>query len=118
MSWRRNARAVLALVAAYAVALQATLLGFGGALQAGSAASPICAGSIAGGDQPAPSAPCCDCLAACLIGCGVASAISPPQTAVVYAPQPLQRLAATGVLRSTALPYANGAHRSRAPPAG
>jgi hypothetical protein len=116
-----SARAAVALVAAYAVALQTILLVFGGSLAgaAGFAGQPICSHSGAATTSPAPAGPGRDCLAACLSGC-MCGAIAVPVrgAALLYAPQPLQTLAAAAEAAPAMPLSASRAHRSRAPPPG
>jgi hypothetical protein len=119
MSNWRHARAGIALIAAYAVALQTILLTLGipPAGTAAFAAQPICAASGAAGSGPGPADPAHDCLTACLTGCcGGATAASPLRAAIVVAPY----AASTGAIvkaRVCALqPPVTGGHRSRAPP--
>jgi len=120
MSPGKNARAVLAIVAAYAVALQTILVAFATPLAGvgAFAAAPICTSSIAGNGQPAPSGSCCDCLATCLTGCAAAAGAAAAQAAVIYAPLPLHRLDGAVAPGPVASSGSNGAHRSRAPPIG
>lgn len=117
MRLRIYARAIVALAAAYALALQAVLLAFGdpvaGAMRV--AALPICASLGAGHSAPAGHGN--DCLVACLAGCCCGAPVMPvPGAAASYAPQQGETLAA--VLATTPiLPFgATAAHRSRAPP--
>jgi hypothetical protein len=121
MSFRRYIRATVALIAAYAVALQTILLAFAGAMPAGAtpfAVTPICSGSGATG--PATPGHSQDCLGACLTGCccGSAAAVPVPGAAVACAPAPAQIVSAA-IEAATALPSRlTAAHRSRAPPRG
>jgi hypothetical protein len=113
------ARTAVALVAAYAVALQTILLVFGGPV-AGAidfAGRPICSHLGAGTTSPAPSEHGRDCLAACLTGCiGGAVAVPAPGAALFYAPAPLHTVAAAIEAAPAIRLSATGAHRSRAPP--
>jgi hypothetical protein len=119
MSLRQFSRPALALVAAYAVALQAMLLVVAAPVTGGgdSYAQPICAHAGAHGSGSAPVGQCCDCMAICVAGCS--SAATPPSEptgryalewvrtdAPVVAVVPRLHLSAIGV------------HRSRAPPLG
>ena len=113
---RRHARAAIALIAAYAVALQTILLllAIPVAGAAGLAAQPICA---AGGSGSVPVDHARDCLGACLTGCcGGATAVPPAGVAVVVAPQAASARAVTLAHVVSLQPPATGAHRSRAPP--
>ena len=122
----RAGRTIVALVAAYAVALQALLIVFAGPV-AGTAAladQPICASlglggagkTPSGGDGPAGHTH--DCLAACAAGhCAGAGELQTTATAALVAP----RSAPVAALHPFAPPSAQtvtGAHRSRAPPLG
>src|SRR5665213_4334230 len=92
---RRSARTLVALAAAYAVALQALLLAAGVPVAGASefAAVPIC--SSFGAGHSAPTGHRQDCLGACLTGCCCGAAIFPaPGLAMAYAPLPLLRIAA------------------------
>jgi hypothetical protein len=121
MKLQPRARAWIALVAAYAVALQALLLAViaPSAVAAGAAALPICASSV----HPAPGGPGQaghgqDCLDACLTGCCCAAPLLPvPARALLYAPRPLQTFAEGGEPQAPMLIGRAKAHRSRAPPA-
>jgi hypothetical protein len=119
-------RTIVALVAAYAVALQAILIVFAGPV-AGTAAladQPICSfvGLGGAGKTPAggggPAGHTHDCLAACTAGCcAAAGGLQPTATAALAAP----RSAPVAALHRVAPPSAQtatGAHRSRAPPLG
>jgi hypothetical protein len=120
MSHRIRLRAIPALIAAYALALQVALLALACPLANGPAfaAPPICSHANSGGPAPAPSLPCCDGLGACLAGCCAAPALHASGAAVISRPGSSQ---AIPVLLSLARPYyprALAAHRSRAPPLG
>jgi hypothetical protein len=118
-------RTIVALAAAYAVALQAILIVFAGPV-AGTALAdqPICSSvglggagkTPAGGDGPAGRTH--DCLAACTAGC-CAAAGGPQTTATAATAAP--RSAPVVAVHRVAPPSAQtvtGAHRSRAPPLG
>jgi len=116
-----SARAAVAFVAACAVALQTILLVFGGSLAgaAGFAGQPICSHSNAATTSPAPAGPGRDCLATCLTGCMCgAMAVPVPGAALLYAPEPLQTLAAAAGAAPAMRLSVNRANRSRAPPLG
>jgi len=109
---------MVALAAAYALALQAVLLAIGGPIAGATefAALPICSSLGAGHSAPADGGH--DCLGACLAGCSCGSAAAPaPAPGVAYWPAPGQSIAAAfAAIRI--LPFgAAGANRSRAPPA-
>jgi len=120
MMIRRHVRAAIALIAAYAVALQTILLALvlPVAGTAAFAAQPVCAASGTAGTGSVPAGHARDCLAACLTGCcGGASAVPPPAAAMIAlapqaAPAPASKLKRVATLR----PPVTGAHRSRAPP--
>jgi hypothetical protein len=120
MSIRHHVRATVALIAAYAVALQSVLLVFAGTVPAGatSFATPICSG--AGAAHPAsPASPghSQDCLAACLTGCCCGAAALPaPGATVADVPQPVEVVAAAIETAPTLRPGMTAANRSRAPP--
>jgi hypothetical protein len=119
MNLRQSSRAVLAVLAAYAVALQAVMLaavvpgGPGGQAGAGDWVV-LCAHS--GGGDSVPVGHGCDCL--CLAGGCTAAAAPLPRIAVIAAPA----LVPAVVVSVEAAPLfrhsATGAHRSRAPPLG
>ncbi|HEX3502654.1 MAG TPA: DUF2946 family protein [Xanthobacteraceae bacterium] len=121
MRLQPRARAGIALLAAYAVALQALLLTAiaSSAALAGTAVVPICASTHH--SAPADSGQADhgqDCLDACLTGCCCAAPLLPaPARALRYAPKPLLTLA-TAFEAQAPIPAGRGtAHRSRAPPA-
>lgn len=122
MRVRHHAHAAVALIAAYAIALQAVLLVFGGLIAGGgpaAAGQAICAHAGAADSGSAPSKPRHGCFGACPAGCcGSPTAISAPAASIVP-PLPLARKGA-GVVMAVAwrLPTVTGAHRSRAPPLG
>lgn len=117
MKTPQTARAVLALVAAYAVALQAVALGIAGAHVGGVTVSLICS-HASGGDGPStpsghghdPSAPC--------LGCCYVAAPSQPPVAGIAASEPRRTVVAgTGLAPAMAV-RAAAANRPRAPPVG
>lgn len=117
MSMRQSARTLVALAAAYAVALQALLLAVGVPVTGASefAAVPIC--SSFGAGHSAPAGHTQDCLGACLTGCCCGAAVFPaPGLAMAYAPVPLLRIAAAPEIAPTSRFSAARANRSRAPP--
>jgi len=106
---------MVALAAAYAVALQALLPAIGGPVAGTTdfAALPIC--SSLGAGQGTPVGHGHDCLSVCLAGCGTAAAPT-PAPGIAYLPAPGPSLAVTFEAVRT-LPFsATGANRSRAPP--
>ena len=121
MSIRRHVRATVALIAAYAVALQTVLLVFAGAAPGATllAGTPICSSVGTAGTGSAPPGHSQDCLAACLTGCCCGAAAVPvPGTTVAYAPEPARIVIAA--IEATAVTWlgVTAAHRSRAPPLG
>jgi hypothetical protein len=120
MSIRRRVRATVALVAAYAVALQTILLVFAGTVPGAApfAATPICSGAAATGPGfPASPGHGQDCLSACLTGCCCGATTVPvPGTIVAYMPEPAQAVIAASEAAAATRPGMTAAHRSRAPP--
>jgi len=112
----KSARPVLALVAAYAVALQAILLAAGSPVAGAGAA--ICSPLHTGGPPTAPAQHGPDCLAACLACCCGAAALPPPGTAVIDLAGPAPAVPAAFEAVPALRLAATGAHRSRAPPLG
>lgn len=113
-------RAIVALVAAYAVALQAMALAVGGPIGgvAGFAAHPICAPANTSGSPAAPAGHRDDCLAGCLACCCGAAAPA-PVAPFVPTPMPARKVAAAiEVAPATLHLRVSRAHRSRAPPFG
>jgi len=124
MSLRRKTRAIVALVAAYAVALQATFLVVGGPvagptnLGASFGASSLCLSSRPGGEHPAPSGHEHDCSAACAACCCSAPAAPASAAATAYEKVPAGLIGAAVVIVPTWRFNSGRAHRSRAPPLG
>jgi hypothetical protein len=124
MSLRRKMRAIVALVAAYAVALQGAFLAIGGPiagptnLGASFAASSLCLSSRLGGEHPGPGGPEHDCSAACAACCCSAPAATAPAAVTAYEMVPAGLIGATIVIAPTWRFDAGRAHRSRAPPLG
>jgi hypothetical protein len=117
----RSARAAVAVVAAYAVALQTILLVFGSSIAGADNlfGQTICSHDGGGTSVPAPAGHGRDCLAACLTGCSCGAAAVPVrESTLLYAPQSLQFIAASERAGPTIRPSAINAHRSRAPPPG
>jgi hypothetical protein len=124
MSLRRKTRAIVAMVAAYAVALQATFLAIG-ALVAGPTdsavgfgASSLCLSSRLATPHPTPSRHEHDCSAVCAACCCSAPMAPAAAPAAAYEKVPAGLIAAVGVIVPTWRFDADRAHRSRAPPLG
>lgn len=105
-----------AVIAAYAIALQALLSAFAIVPPLALASDPAFAICQSGGADPAsqhPYDPCAACLAHC------AGAAAGPQRVVAFLPWPREIVAATTV-RAAALPPARAErqHAPRAPPLG
>jgi hypothetical protein len=121
MSIRQYVRATVALIAAYAVALQTILLVFAGAAPgaASFAATPICSSVGTAGTGSVPPGHSQDCLTVCLTGCCCgAAAIPVPGGTVAYAPEPARIVIAAVEAAATPRHGITAAHRSRAPPLG
>jgi hypothetical protein len=118
MSIRHHARMIVALAAAYALALQAVFLAIGSPFGGTTAFSgvPIC--SSLGADRSTPAGQGQDCLGICLAGCccGAAAAPAPGATVLTYVSDASQKLPAALDADPILLRNAFGAHRSRAPP--
>ena len=111
MSLRRKMRAIVALAAAYAVALQATFLAIGGIVSGlpglgahygpSLGATSLCMSSRLGTAHPGPSGQEHDCSAACAACCCGAPAVPPSAAAAAYEKVPedlLEQLKPTGRL--------------------
>jgi hypothetical protein len=110
----------MALIAAYAVALQTILLVLTVPITgtAAFAAQPICSNGAAATGS-APHGHDHDCLAACLTGCCCGTTVLPtPGAAVAYAPERALAVVAAIAPVSTSPLSVTAAHRSRAPPLG
>lgn len=121
MSIRRHVRGTVALIAAYAVALQTILLVFAGALPGAApfAATPICSSVGTAGTGSLPPGHSQDCLTACLTGCCCGAAAVPlPGAAVAYVAEPARVVIAAIDAATIARPGVTEAHRSRGPPLG
>ena len=122
MKMRRNLRMALALLAAYALALQAVLLAaspLAGGL--GAADQPICRTLAAADGAPsAPAGPRHDCLAACLaMGCGTADVtIARIGSAADYPPATMRTVAFAPDVARAPHSLVAYSHYSRAPPRG
>lgn len=115
---------VIALLAAYAIALSGLFASFGLARAAAAAAAApdvvICHTLVAGEEAPSPASDQTDgkhCASNCCIGClMLLAALPPPPTKVVGAPQASsQRLALPAIAVAAAGPETTS-HQSRAPP--
>lgn len=119
-AWRRR---IIALAAAYAIALSSLVASFGAARAAAEAATnPIgilCHNALAGAPSPASdrgnSKTCIDC---CCTGClmPMAALLPPPPTAAPLA-QTVSHRPAPIALTVPAVSRTGKSHRSRAPPA-
>jgi hypothetical protein len=120
MSIRRYARAAVALIAAYAVALQMILLALVGPMSTTHfAVQPVCSAFGAAGTGSVPPGHSQDCLAACLTGCCCGAITVPvPGATFAYAPEPAQTVTAAIEAGTATRPGMTAAHRSRAPPLG
>ncbi len=114
-------RMIVALLTAYAVALQVLLLAItapvAGTMEftGDRAALPIC--SSVGGRHSTPVNHDHDCLGACLAGCCGSAPAAPHAATVILAPPPAEQAVTLALQSITILPSrATGAHRSRAPP--
>jgi|SRR5579863_1348031 len=117
MSLASRLRAVLALAAAYAVALQVILLAVTGPLATGAtfAVRPICSHFGAGGSS-APAGQADGRVGACF-GCCCGPPIGPTSApAMTCTPAPAQTVAVARVTAPRLIAAAARAHRSRAPP--
>jgi hypothetical protein len=122
MSIRYHARMVVALLAAYAVALQSILLvvtvpvtGAKTQLSGESAALPLCSRGGSGHSVPVNRAH--DCLGACVAGCCGSSPAAPHSVAIALDLPPAGQAVSLAFERIPVLPFgAAGAHRCRAPP--
>ena len=116
-------RAIMALVAAYAVALQAIFLAIGGLLAGPTdLGAPLWANSLCeslgpGTAHPASSGHEHDCSAACAVCCCNAPT-APGSVAATAYEKVLAGLIAAAVIVPTRRFNARRAHRSRAPPLG
>jgi hypothetical protein len=113
---------IIALVAAYAIALAGLLANFGGAQMAAAAAAQtggvICHSDLAGSPGHFPDGGTSDvCADSCCTGCLmlVAALPPPPVTAVAFAPSASERIVPPAVTAFVASPQTES-HRSRAPP--
>jgi hypothetical protein len=120
MSLRRKMRTIVALAAAYATALQATLLVIGGPIAGGPdlATTSLCLSSQPGTAHPPPGDHQHDCWVGCAAcGCG-GPAVPDSAVPAAYEKVPAALIAATVAIVPTWRFDAARAHRSRAPPLG
>lgn len=117
MNMRHHVRALVALAAAYALALQAILLAVGGPISARAGeigALPICSSLTAG--HPAPLEHTGGCPGTCL-GCCCGPPLCPiPGPAMTYVPAPAHTIAVASVAAPVLVVAIPDDHRSRAPP--
>jgi hypothetical protein len=117
-------RRIVALAAAYAIALSGLLASFGLARAAAEAAiapdAVICHTVIAGEQAPSPASDQTDgghCAANCCVGClMLLVALPPPPTKVVGVPQSAVELLAPPAIAVVAAGPETTSHQSRAPP--
>jgi|GEM_PF-6113497 len=117
MSFGRRLNAVLALAAAYAVAVQVVLVAVAGPLATGVAfaGQPLCSHFGAGGSTP-PAGHAGVCIGVCF-GCCCGPSICPtPTPEMTYAPVPAQAIALARVVAPHVVVRILDAHRCRAPP--
>jgi hypothetical protein len=118
-----KARAIVALAAAYAVVVQATLLAIGGGPMAGNAGLAALCSAVKGANPHSAPAEGGDgghggCPAACL-ACCCGAPVTPAATAVIPSQRATARWVAINLPVVPALPFSvAGAHRARAPPRG
>jgi hypothetical protein len=115
-----NMRAIVALAAAYAVVVQATLLAIGGfpAGSASFAAGALCAQHKSAPVQAPPGAGEHSCLAACLACCCGVSVPPAPVPALAYRSALSRPITVAAAIDPVASFRSPRAHRSRAPPLG
>jgi len=122
MSLRHDMRALVALAAAYALALQAILLAVSAPLGAWGAefgGLPICSGLGSGhpaGSGSAPLGHTGDCPGTCLGCCCGPATCHLPGPAMTHGPAPAQIVTVTLIARPPVRVGMLAAHRSRAPP--
>lgn len=121
MSIRYYARTMVALLAAYAVALQSMLLAVGAPVIAApefagqSSSLPICSGAGPGSSIPVDHDH--SCIGACLADCCGNTSVTPHLIAAVLEVPRAGRAVTVALESIPALPFPTaGAHRSRAPP--
>jgi hypothetical protein len=122
MSLRHDMRALVALAAAYALALQAILLAAGAPLGARGAefgGQPICSGLGSGhpaGSGPAPFGHTGDCPGTCLGCCCGPATCHLTGPAMIQDPAPAQTVTLALIAPPPVRVGMLAAHRSRAPP--
>ena len=111
-----RSRRIVALIAAYVVALQALLLPLSVAPAPPDVSLCASAGSASphSGDGHATG---CPCAAGCGTQCWVHAIAGPPQTAIVLAPAIVAQLAPPRAIVSAARPHLHSPQLARAPPA-
>ena len=116
MNNRFRSRRIVALIAAYIIALQALLLPLSVAAAAPDAS--LCASSASASPHSgAGHAAGCPCAAGCGTQCCVHAMAGPAQTAAVAAPAIVTQLGPPPVIVSVALPFPRSPQLARAPPA-
>jgi hypothetical protein len=110
-----RSRRIIALAAAYVVALQALLLPLSVAA-AGPFAGGICASSVDGPKAPGHDSGC-PCAAGCGTACCVQALIGPPQGAVAHFAAYVRVIAPAPAIDAIVRPTAKGPQIPRAPPA-
>lgn len=114
-------RRLLAVAAAYVVALQLVLLPLTLAA-ANPLSGPLCSQVAANASYTAPTDPLkadtgCACAAGCGMQCGASSALAPPSSEPSIDPNLLWTLTPAAVAGAAALAQARSPHNPRAPPA-
>jgi hypothetical protein len=110
-----RSRRIIALFAAYVVALQA--LGLPLSVAAGAPFSASLCASSAEGSQPASHETGCPCAAGCGMQCCAQALIGPPQVAVALALTYARATTPSPAIEPIARPAAKGPQVPRAPPA-
>jgi hypothetical protein len=125
MNLRPEMRAIVALVTAYAVALQAIFLAIGGlvatpdlavSLEARLGLNSLCLSSRSGAEHPVPGRHEQSCPAACAACCCGAPAVPASVASTANEDIPAGLIARADVIVATWRFDAGHAHRSRAPP--
>jgi hypothetical protein len=116
MSHPFRSRRIIALIAAYVVALQALLLPL--SVAAGAADFSLCVSSVSAsshsGDDHGTG---CPCAAGCGAQCCASATAGPPPAMVVHAPAAIARIAPPRTIVSVARPHLHSPQLARAPPA-
>jgi hypothetical protein len=117
MSHTLPSRRIVALIAAYVVALQALLLPL--SVVAGAPDASLCASAASASAQypGGGHATGCPCAAGCGTQCCVTAIAGPPQTIAILAPVSIAKLAPAPVAASDARPDRHSPQLARAPPA-